>query len=326
MTDHRILIADIGGTNARFAFATEGPHFFTHAQTFEAGDFAHVSDAVDVYLHSHDVDSLDAICLAVAGPIRNEKVSFTNSNWSIDCADLRQHYGTEQTQLLNDWEAIAYSLSCLPHSDLIDIGGSWNKLGEGDFSVGALGPGSGLGVAGLLRRNEHLTPIVTEAGHVGFSPENQLQDQILYYLRQKFDDRVSRERLLSGPGLINIHEALCHINNQENPGLIAADIAVGAFINHDPLCMQAFDLFFEILGQVAGDLALALGAQDGVYLGGGISQRYPTQLAQSRFRQGFENKGRYRSLMEDIPTWLITHQNPGLLGASVYARHHFLAD
>jgi len=125
---------------------------------------------------------------------------------------------------------------------------------------------------------------------------------------------------LSGPGLVNIHEALCAIHGQDNPGLIAADIAVAGINKTDPICEQTFDLFFEMLGQVAGDIALALGAYNGVFIGGGICQRYPNQLAASRFRKGFENKGRHSHLMTDLPTWLITHKNPGLLGASVFAR------
>lgn len=320
MSNTTTLIADIGGTNARFAIASEAPHYFKYAQTFEAGEFAHVHDAIDTYLHSHNVTQLDAICLAVAGPIRANKVSFTNSHWSIDCAELRQHYQIENAQLLNDWEAIAYSLSNLTQTDLLSIGGDWAELANADYTIGALGPGSGLGVSGLLRRNGQLTPLVSEAGHVGFSPESLLQEQILSYLRQKFDDRVSRERLLSGPGLVNIHEALCHIHGHQNPGLVAADIAVAGIAKRDPLCEQTLELFFEILGQVAGDLALAIGAQDGIFIGGGICQRYPTQLLASRFRDGFENKGRYSSLMKETPSWLITHKNPGLLGASIRSK------
>ena len=175
-------------------------------------------------------------------------------------------------------------------------------------------------MSGLLRRNDQLIPLVTEGGHAGFSPENQLQGQILTHLHQKFDDRISRERLLSGPGLVNIHEALCAIHGQENPGLIAADIAVAGINKTDPICEKTFDLFFEVLGQVAGDIALALGSTDGIFIGGGICQRYPQQLQESLFRKGFENKGRHSHIMEDIPTWLIEHKNPGLLGASVYAQ------
>lgn len=320
MTDLPILIADIGGTNARFALSTDAPQFFTQAQTLEAAEFEHVSDAIDTYLHSHGIKQLGSIALAVAGPIRDEKVVFPNSHWSIDCADLRKRYKVEHANLLNDWEAISYSLSSLGADDLISIGGTWGSLNDADYSVGAIGPGSGLGMSGLLRRDEKLIPLVTEGGHAGFSPENQLQGEILNYLHQKFDDRISRERLLSGPGLVNIHEALCSIHGHDNPGLIAADIAVAGINKTDAICEETFDLFFEMLGQVAGDIALALGAYDGIFIGGGICQRYPAQLAESRFRKGFENKGRHSHLMTDLPTWLITHKNPGLLGASVFAR------
>ncbi len=320
MTDTPILIADIGGTNARFALTADNQQTFHQAQTLEAAEFEHVSDAIDTYLRSHDIQQLGAICLAVAGPIRDDKVSFPNSHWAIDCQDLRARYNTEHVRLLNDWEAISYSLSSLTKGDLINIGGDWHGLPESDYTVGALGPGSGLGMSGLLRRNNALIPLVTEGGHAGFSPENQLQGEILAYLHQKFDDRISRERLLSGPGLVNIHEALCAIHGQENPGLIAADIAVAGINKTDPICEETFDLFFEVLGQVAGDIALALGADQGIFIGGGICQRYPQQLQESRFRAGFENKGRHSSLMKNLPTWLITHKNPGLLGASVYAR------
>lgn len=320
MTNTPILIADIGGTNARFALTSSEQQSFHQAQTLEAAEFEHVSDAIDTYLHSHEITQLGAVCLAVAGPIRDAKVSFPNSHWAIDCDDLRTRYKTEQVRLLNDWEAISYSLSSLDQHDVTDVGGDWAALPDGDYTVGALGPGSGLGMSGLLRRNDTLIPLVTEGGHAGFSPENQRQGEILAYLHQKFDDRISRERLLSGPGLVNIHEALCAIHGHENPGLIAADIAVAGINKTDQLCEETFDLFFEVLGQVAGDIALALGADQGIFIGGGICQRYPQALQESRFRSGFENKGRHSDLMKNLPTWLITHKNPGLLGASVYAQ------
>lgn len=320
MNHNPILIADIGGTNARFALADDSTQQFSNAQTLEAAEFEHVSDAIDTYLHSHNITQLQAISLAVAGPIRNEKVVFPNSHWEVDCKDLRARYTIQQAHLLNDWEAISYSLSSLNADDISDIGGTWQTLAQTDYTVGALGPGSGLGMSGLLRRDGKLIPLVTEGGHAGFSPENQLQGEILSYLHQKFDDRISRERLLSGPGIVNIHEALCEIHGAENPGVSAADIAVAGINKRDAICEETFDLFFEVLGQVAGDIALALGAYQGIFIGGGICQRYPEPLADSKFRKGFENKGRHSDLMRDIPTWLITHKNPGLLGASVYAK------
>lgn len=320
MTDKPTLIADIGGTNARFALSTDAPQYFTQAQTLEAADFDHVGDAIETYLHAHNIHHLRSISLAVAGPIRNEKVEFPNSHWSIECADLRKRFNVESAKLLNDWEAISYSLSSLGNGDLMSIGGVWGELSNENYTLAALGPGSGLGMSGLIRRDNKLIPLVTEGGHAGFSPENPLQVQVLNYLHNKFDTRISIERLLSGPGLVNIHEALCTINSVENPGLIAADIAVAAMAKSDLICEQTFDLFFEMLGQVAGDSALSMGAYDGVFIGGGICQRYPGPLAMSSFRKGFENKGRHGHLMKKIPTWLITHKNPGLLGASVFAR------
>jgi glucokinase len=250
-----------------------------------------------------------------------ESVSFLNNHWQIDCHDLRVRYNIQNAWLLNDWEAIAYSLVDLSTSDLMELGSEKMTMGDNkqNFTYAALGPGSGLGVAGLCRKDGILHPVVTEGGHVGFAPESELQLEILSFLHTKFDDRVSRERLLSGPGLVNIHEALCTINKQENPGLIAADIAVAGIARTDPTCSQTLDLFFEILGQVAGDVALDLGAFDGIFIGGGIAQRYPKQLLESKFRAGFENKGRHSELLERIPTHLITHKNPGLIGASVYA-------
>lgn len=323
MTDFPLLIADIGGTNARFALAADAAPHFEYAQTFQCADFESIELAVDTYLSTHSIQSLKGICFAVAGPIQNKSVRFTNNHWFIQSDDLRERYATNQVKLLNDFESIAYSLSELGSEDLSCIGPEFEVLDkQNDFAVAVLGPGSGLGAAGLCKRANVIYPIATEGGHVGFAPDNPLQDKILKSLHSKFE-RVSNERLLSGPGLVNIHEALCEVAKQQNPGLSPADIAVAAREKSDALCMQSMELFFEILGQVAGDTALALGAYQGIYIGGGIAQRYPRQLANSKFRAGFENKGRYRQEMEKIPTRLITHKNPGLLGSSVYARNNF---
>lgn len=319
MTDNRLLIADIGGTNARFALASETKPYFEQAQTLQCQDFKTIEQAIDTYLGTHKIDSIQGICFAVAGPVQNQSVRFTNNHWLIKSTDLSARYGTTRVQLLNDFESIAYSLAQLGGDDLSGIGKPARLDPEKDFTIGVLGPGSGLGVAGLCKRSSQLIPLATEGGHVGFSPDNALQDKIMKCLHRKFE-RVSNERLLSGPGLVNIHEALCEINNQPNPGYTPADIAVAAREQSDPLCVQSLELFFEILGQVAGDVALALGAHHGIFIGGGIAQRYPALLADSNFRAGFERKGRYRAMMEGIPTWLITHKNPGLLGSSVYAR------
>ena len=323
MSKHSILIADIGGTNARFALAEPSSPFYSQARTVQCAEFEDIYKAVDVYLQAEEIQHLSSLCFAVAGPIIEQTVEFPNSHWKIDALELKQRYGCERAHLINDFEAIAYSLASLGEEDILSIGSSAKPPSasqKSDFTMGVVGPGSGLGIAGLCRRDGQLFPLVTEAGHVGFSPENILQGKVLNYLHQKFDDRISRERLLSGPGLVNIHEALCEIRGHQNPGLLAADIAIAGTQQTDEICTETVDVFFELLGQVAGDVALGLGAYQGIFIAGGICQRYPEQLANSRFRAGFENKGRHSHLMTNLPTWLISHKNPGLLGASVFAR------
>ncbi|NND01140.1 MAG: glucokinase [Gammaproteobacteria bacterium] len=318
MNNKTILIADIGGTNARFAISSaESPYFF-HDQILQCLDHANLIEAIDSYLYQHNYKQLDALCFAVAGPIKEEAMSFLNNDWSLSADDLGARYNTDSVVLMNDFQSISYSLAQLCDDDILNIGSrSAPSLGS-DFTVGVIGPGSGLGIAGLRMQAGVSRPVATEGGHIGFAPDSPLQIQILEYLQSEFG-RVSNERLLSGPGLVNIHEALCIINKLDNPGISPADIAVASREYSDPTCVQTMQLFFEILGQVAGDTVLSLGAYDRIYIGGGIAQRYPNQLLRSAFRSGFENKGRYRTMMESVPSMLIMHQNPGLLGASFYA-------
>ncbi len=323
MAKYPTLIADIGGTNARFALSQSAPPFFFKARTLQCGEFEDIYQALDLYLQTEKIEQLSGICFAVAGPVVRQTVTFPNSHWHIDAPNLAQRYDCHQTHILNDFEAIALSLASLTDDDLLGLD-TQNQVNlrnkVDDFTIGVIGPGSGLGIAGLCRRNGVTFPLVTEAGHVGFAPESVLQNQVLNYLHKEFDNRISRERLLSGPGLVNIYNALCEIHAHQNSQLTAADIAIGGTKKTDKICQQAIDLFFEILGQIAGDVVLSLGALDGIYIAGGIAQRYPTELKNSSFRAGFENKGRHRSMLEKTPSWLITHNNPGLVGASIYAQ------
>ena len=181
---------------------------------------------------------------------------------------------------------------------------------------------AGLGIGGLLGRENAIYPVVGEGSHAGFASETRMQSKVLKTLRQRFE-RVSEERLVSGPGLENIYWALCKVHGEQATEITAAEIFSRVLANEDVIATEATQLFFEVLGQIAGNLALALGAYDGVYLAGGILKRYPDLLKTSSFRSGFENKGRHRPLMEKIPTSLILHPQPGLLGASFCARELF---
>jgi glucokinase len=320
MTEHCRIVADIGGTNARFAIADEGAPGFSRELTLRCDDFDSAGAAIRAYIAETGLPDPDVICLATAGPVVDQTVRFTNNHWTIDASELQREFGTERVRLMNDFEAIAYSIPFLTPADCLPVGlPDPRPIADTDFTVAVVGPGTGLGAVGLIRRGQELYPVVGEAGHVGFSPETRVQLDILTALRERYD-RVSVERLVSGPGLENIYSALTRIHGEQRTQLKAAEIFEAAAGSDDPRAAETLQLFFETLGQFAGNLALTLGAQDGIFIGGGIVRRYPQLLENSGFRSGFESKGRHRSLMEQIPTQLITHPEPGLLGASYCAQ------
>ena len=317
MADKTLLIGDIGGTNARFAIADPERPGFSDAMTLQCADYASADDAIRHYLGELSVAAPDVICLAVAGPVIDGIVQVTNNHWTLNAADLATDFGINDVQLLNDFEAVAFSIPRLQAQGVEVIGlPDKNPVLDEDFNIAILGPGTGLGTAGLIRRGQVVIPIVGEGGHVGFAPKSQVQVNILDALRGKFD-RVSVERLASGPGIENIYWALTRIHGEQRTQLSAEEIFTQSRDDGDSRASETVQMFFEILGQVAGDLALTLGATDGVYIAGGIAKRHPEMLQNSGFRNAFDNKGQHRALMERIPTLLITDDEPGLLGAAV---------
>jgi glucokinase len=317
--DSCLLIGDIGGTNARFALADSGKPAFSNVETLQCDDYESADDAIRHYLKSVRAGTPQAICLAAAGPIIDKRVRFTNNHWEIAADELAATFSIDAVRLLNDFEAIAYSVPYLTEEECMPIGlPEPRPLVADNYMVGIIGPGTGLGAVGLRKHGDLYIPIPGEGSHGGFAPETQVQIDILKALRERFD-RVSSERLVSGPGLENIYWALMRIRGEKRAHLAPAEIFRAAIDNSDPLASEAVQMFFEVFGQVAGDLALTLGAQDGIFIAGGIAKRYPDLLKNSRFRSGFENKGRYRSLMERVPTQLILHDQPGLLGAAFCA-------
>lgn len=316
--NNSLLIGDIGGTNARFAIANIDATGFSCEHTYQCADFPSVIDAIRCYLDQADLSPPKTICLAVAGPVVDQQVRLTNNPWVISADELARTFAIDSVYLLNDFEAIAYSIPCISIDGLLPIGSlNPGQLDSEHYTVAVLGPGTGLGAVGLRRYEEHYIALVSEASHGGFAPESEEQEELLPALRKRFG-RVSRERLVSGSGLENIYWGLAQINNQQCPQISAAEIMQASIENIDALACRAVELFYQILGQVAGDLALTLGAKDGIYIAGGIAQRYPQALANSKFRSGFESKGRHSDLVKRIPTQLIMHKQPGLLGASNY--------
>lgn len=323
MADPCLLIGDIGGTNARFALAHPDKPGFHNELILSCADYETAEQGIAAYIERSSCSQPAVICLAAAGPVIDGCVRFTNNHWVIDSGELLKEYPSASARLLNDFEAIAYSIPMLSDADIETVGVVPSEMeGKSEFTLGVLGPGTGLGIGGLLGRNGGIYPIAGEGSHGGFAPETRTQQNVVRKLRQRYE-RVTDERLVSGPGLENIYWALCEIRGKQADGITAAEIFSRVLAAEDDTAVEATQLFYEALGQIAGNLAMTLNAYDGIYLAGGIVKRYPDLLKSSNFRSGLENKGRHRSLMEKVPTSLILHPQPGLLGASYCARELF---
>lgn len=319
MADKCLIVGDIGGTNARFALANQAHPGVHDVIELKCADYETSGDAIRFVLEQFGVGTADAMCLAAAGPVVDGSIDVTNNHWRVSSEHIASEFDVDAVRLLNDFEAIAYSLPFLAAEDRKAVGALKGVALTGrDFNVAVLGPGTGLGVAGLIGRDKRLIPITGEGGHVAFAPETGLQSDILRVLRSRWD-RVSAERLVAGSGLENIYAALADVRNEPAEPMSARDVFEAA-ADSSALAGEAIGVFFEIMGQIAGDLALIMGAWDGVYIAGGIAKRYPDILAASRFRQAFESKGRHSHIVERVPTYLITHDQPGLLGASYLAQ------
>ncbi len=319
MPDKLLLIGDIGGTNARFAVADVTKPGFFDERTLQCADFPSAADAVRHYLEGIGAGTPDAVCLAAAGPVVGDAIRLTNNSWTISVAELEQSFGAGHVRLLNDFAAIAYSVPFLGREHLMQIGAPQARRLDGEhYTIGVIGPGTGLGCVGLRKFGEHYILINSEASHGGFAPETPRQIEILSVLRERMD-RVSSENIVSGMGIENLYWALAHLHGARQDRLPAAEIFSRAEAESDAVAVESVETFFQILGQVAGDLALTFGAADGIFIAGGIAQRYPDTLRNSHFRRGFDCKGSHRYLVERIPTQLITHRQPGLLGAAYCA-------
>jgi glucokinase len=320
MTEPCLLIGDIGGTNARFALAHADKPGFSNALTLACADYETAEQGIEDYLQRSGGVVPQIICIAAAGPVIDDRIILSNNSWVIDSTILQQKFTSARVSLLNDFEAIAHSIPLLGDNDTATIGLVPPELeGKDRFTLGVLGPGTGLGAGGLIGRGGGVFPVVGEGSHAGFAPETRTQLEVLKQLRHRYE-RVTDERLVSGPGLENIYWALNKVHGNPEVSIPAAEIFSRVLAQEDVVATEAAQMFFEVLGQIAGNLALTLGAFDGIYLAGGILKRYPDLLKASSFRAGFENKGRHRGLMERVPTLLILHPQPGLLGASYCAR------
>ncbi len=305
------LVGDVGGTNARFALI-KADGAMTRPRVSAVEDYASLAEAIERYLAQEADAQPTEAAIAVAAPIAGDAVTLTNHPWSFSIEALRARLKLERLRVVNDFVANALAIPRLAAGDCAQLGSGAPHAGA---PIGVIGPGSGLGVSALIGTGADATPLEAEGGHVTMAPADGMESAVLGVLRGRFD-HVSAERVLSGPGLVNLHQALCQLAGVAAPLFTPAQIASTAVWEADPLAREAVAMFCAMLGTVAGNLALTLGARGGVYIAGGIVPKLGSVFAQSKFRARFEEKGRFRDYLARIPTYVILHQAPALLGAA----------
>ena len=311
-----ILIGDIGGTNARFAILVDAyaePKSFPIIAT---ADHATIDAAIQAgVLDKTSVQPKTAI-LAVAGPIDSDEIDLTNCPWVVKPREMISGLGFEDVVVVNDFEAQALAVAFMEDEHRSKIGGG--EIDEHSSRV-VLGPGTGLGVAGLVNCRHTWIPVPGEGGHVDMGPRTRRDFEIFPHL-ETIEGRISAEQLLCGRGLVNIYGALCKANGASAALTEPAGITAAALDGSDPAAAETVALFATYLGRFAGDLALVFMARGGVYLAGGISQRIIAALRQPAFRANFEDKAPHGALLRSMPTYVVTHPLAALSGLAAYAR------
>ena len=309
------LLGDIGGTNARLAWQTGRAAPLTDVVTYACAEHDSLLAAIRHYLAEHGKQRPSTCAIGIANPILGDHVQMTNHHWSFSISALQQGLGVKRLKVINDFTALALSLPTLQPADLLRIGHGGAAVPGAALAV--LGPGTGLGVAGLLPSGVcGFVPVTGEGGHVTLAAQSEFETAVIGLLTHRFG-HASAERALSGPGLVNLYDAASTLANRTPLPLRPADVIERSRDDADPWCVAAIDLFCKFLGGVAGNLALTLGARGGVYIGGGLAPRLQAQIERSAFRERFVGKGRFREYLEAIPTFIIDAQtSPALTGAA----------
>ena len=319
----QIAVADVGGTHARFALAEiEGGRVVSLGEpvTLKTAEHGSFQLAWQEFGRRPGIDLPSKLALSFAGPVGGDVLKLTNNPWVIRPALMKERLGVDRYTIVNDFGAVAYAVATLPDEHFRHLCGPDRPLPkEGVTSI--VGPGTGLGIAALLRKSDHYEVIETEGGHVDFAPLDSLEDKILTQLRRHFR-RVSVERVASGQGLWNLYEALGAIEGKDLTFHDDKELWAAALAGDDSLANAALDRLCLSLGAVAGDMALAQGA-NAVVIAGGVGLRLGDYLPRSGFRDRFIAKGRFERRMDEMPVKLITHPQPGLFGAAAaFAKEH----
>ena len=321
----RILAGDIGGTKTRLAIIdVAGTSLQTLCEsTYPSQEHASLRAIVQAFLKAHD-ETVDAACFGVAGPVRNQIADATNLPWHINARELERRFPIGSVSLLNDLEANAWGIEALGPDDIFEL-----HPGDPDTTGNAaiIAAGTGLGEAGMFFDGERHRPFATEGGHTDFSPCCQLEIELHQFLAGQYA-HVSWERVLAGPGLVNIHSFLRHQRGVETPAWLAeemrngdpaAAISKAAQSDQDDICEEALEMFVRLYGAEAGNLALKQMATGGVYIGGGIAPKILDWMKKEDFMQAFLAKGRMRPLLERMPVRVILNDRTALYGPAVYA-------
>ena len=311
MTDAPALIADIGGTHVRFALVRPGEE---PADTVKlrCADYAGPAEAAMSYLTSvKPAAKPRRAAFAVASPIGGDRIDLINSPWGFSIEGVRQALGLDSFQVINDFTAVALSVNHLKPEHLVSLGGGEPLPGA---PIAVLGPGTGLGVSGLVPTpSGDWVALAAEGGHSTLPAADDREAAIIAWLRQRYG-HVSVERLLSGPGLVNLYEAICGLAKRPAAYTTPDAISQRGLAGSCPLCQEAMETFFLMMGTVAGNVVLTLGARGGVFIAGGILPRMPDAFAASGFRARFESKGRFSPYLVPIPAWLVIHPQPAFAG------------
>jgi glucokinase len=316
-----ILAGDIGGTNARLAyFQPKNGHLSLVSESvFPSREYSELGEIVSKFL-ADAATRPEVACFGIAGPVHNGRVETSNLPWIIEQSRLAKQIQLPATLLINDLEASAWGIGALVPQDLLSL----NHVAPSVGNQAVIAPGTGLGEAGLFWNGSQHQVFACEGGHVDFAPQGELQVELLGFLATRHG-HVSYERVLSGPGLVNLYEFLRAKGCDDEPAGFAAQLSSGnaaaaisqaALEGTNPLAEQALNLWISVYGAEAGNLALKTMATGGVFLGGGISPKILPKLTGPLFMQAFLAKGRLRPLLETIPVQVITNDKAGLLGAA----------
>ena len=307
------LLGDIGGTHARWAWQESADAALQDVSVQACRASPTLLDSARTYLTATGHAQPHSAGIGIATAVTGDVVHMTNNPWTFSINELKQSLGLKHCLLLNDFTALALSLPALAASELRSVGGGVAVAGA---PIALIGPGTGLGVSGLLRSaGGQYCPLSGEGGHATLAAADERESALLSVLRGRFG-HVSAERLLSGPGLVELYRASCELHGRTARNLTPAEVSAAALDASDPDCIASVHHFAAFLGTVAGNLALTLGALGGLYIGGGVVPRLGAAFDEALFRQRFEDKGRYQDYLRAIPCWIITASAPALLGAS----------